>query len=91
MRQVQAADAEFVGVIDKVLDEVKQYETGINPIFEQIEGAMLDGAGGGAYANRLRSHMETADKLMSDLAASARIRMDEARQGWSLAQPPCPY
>jgi methyl-accepting chemotaxis protein len=81
VRQVQAADAEFVGVIDKVLDEVKQYETGINPIFEQIEGAMLDGAGGGAYANRLRSHMETADKLMSDLAASARTRMDEARQG----------
>jgi methyl-accepting chemotaxis protein len=81
VRQVQAADAEFVGVIDKVLGEVKQYETGINPIFEQIEGAMLDGAGGGAYANRLRSHMETADKLMSDLAASARTRMDEARQG----------
>ncbi len=81
VRQVQAADAEFVGVIDKVLDEVKQYETGINPIFEQIEGAMLDGAGGGAYANRLRSHMESADKLMSDLAASARTRMDEARQG----------
>ena len=81
VRQVQAEDAEFVGVIDKVLDEVKQYETGINPIFEQIEGAMLDGAGGGAYANRLRSHMETADKLMSDLAASARTRMEEARQG----------
>ena len=29
VRQVQAEDAEFVGVIDKVLDEVKQYETGI--------------------------------------------------------------
>ena len=81
VRQVQAADAEFVGVIDKVLDEVKQYETGISPIFEQIEGAMLDGAGGGAYANRLKSHTENADKLMSDLAAGARIRMDEARQG----------
>ena len=28
VRQVQAEDAEFVGVIDKVLDEVKQYEIG---------------------------------------------------------------
>ncbi len=81
VRQVQAADADFVATIDKSLEEIKLYETGIHPIFEQIEGAQLDGAGGGAYANRLRQHMETADKLFSDLAATARTRMDEARQG----------
>ena len=81
VRQVQAADAAFVASIDKSLEEIKLYEVGINPIFEQIEGAQLDGAGGGAYANRLRKHMETADKLFSDLAATARTQMDEARQG----------
>ena len=81
VRQVQAADADFVATIDKSLEEIKLYEVGINPIFEQIEGAQLDGAGGGAYANRLRKHMETADKLFSDLAATARTQMDEARQG----------
>ncbi|HAU57322.1 MAG TPA: chemotaxis protein [Comamonadaceae bacterium] len=81
VRQVQAADADFVATIDKSLEEIKLYEGGINPIFEQIEGAQLDGAGGGAYANRLRKHMETADKLFSDLAATARTQMDEARQG----------
>jgi len=81
VRQVQAADTGFVAVIDKSLEEIKLYETGINPIFEQIEGAQLDGAGAGAYANRLRQHMETADKQFSDLAATARKQMDEARQG----------
>ena len=47
VRQVQSGDAEFVASIDKSLDEIKQYETGISPIFEKIEGAQLDGAGGG--------------------------------------------
>ncbi|MDY0107436.1 MAG: methyl-accepting chemotaxis protein, partial [Giesbergeria sp.] len=81
VRQVQAADADFVAVIDQSLEQIKIYETGITPIFEQIEGAQLDGAGGGAYANRLRQHMETADQQFADLAATARTRMDEARQG----------
>ena len=81
VRQVQAGDAEFVASIDKSLEEIKQYETGISPIFEKIEGAQLDGAGGGAYADRLKVHMEATDKLFSSLAASARTRMDEARAG----------
>jgi len=81
VRQVQAADAAFVASIDKSLAELKQYETGIVPIFEQIEGAQLDGAGGGAYASRLRQHMEATDKLFADLATTARAQMDEARQG----------
>ena len=81
VRQVQAGDAEFVASIDKSLEEIKQYETGISPIFEKIEGAQLDGAGGGAYADRLKVHMEATDKLFSSLAASARTQMDEARAG----------
>ncbi len=81
VRQVQSGDADFVASIDKSLDEIKQYETGISPIFEKIEGAQLDGAGGGAYADRLKVHMEATDKLFSSLAASARAQMDEARAG----------
>ncbi|MBV7540118.1 methyl-accepting chemotaxis protein [Acidovorax sp. sic0104] len=81
VRQVQSGDAAFVESIDKSLAEIKQYETGISPIFEQIERAQLDGAGGGAYADRLKVHMEATDKLFSSLATSARTQMDEARAG----------
>ncbi len=81
VRQRQAQDAQFTGTIDKVLEELQQYDAGINPIFQQIENAQLDGAGGGAYANRLRKHTDDADKLLGDLAASARSQMDEARAG----------
>ena len=81
VRQVQAGDAEFVASIDKSLDEIKQYEAGIVPIFDQIERAQIDGAGGGAYADRLKTHMEATDQLFSRLATSAREQMQEARQG----------
>lgn len=81
VRQVQSGDAAFVASIDQSLAEIKAYETGIAPIFEQIEGAQLDGAGGGAYADRLKVHMEATDKLFSSLATSARTQMDEARAG----------
>ena len=81
VRQVQAGDADFVAAIDKSLDEIKQYEAGIVPIFDQIERAQIDGAGGGAYADRLKTHMEATDQLFSRLATSAREQMQEARQG----------
>ena len=81
VRQVQAGDAAFVAAIDKSLDEIKQYEGGIVPIFDQIERAQIDGAGGGAYADRLKTHMEATDQLFSRLATSAREQMQEARQG----------
>ena len=81
VRQVQAGDAAFVAAIDKSLDEIKQYEAGIVPIFDQIERAQIDGAGGGAYADRLKTHMEATDQLFSRLATSAREQMQEARQG----------
>ena len=81
VRQVQAGDAAFVAAIDKSLDEIKQYEAGIVPIFDQIERAQIDGAGSGAYADRLKTHMEATDQLFSRLATSAREQMQEARQG----------
>ena len=81
VRQRQAQDAQFTGTLDKALEELQQYDTGITPIFQQIENAQLDGAGGGAYANRLRKHTDDADKMLGDLAASARSQMDEARVG----------
>ncbi|TMU80549.1 chemotaxis protein, partial [Bacillus sp. BHET2] len=59
VRQVQSGDAAFVAAIDKAIAEIQQYEAGISPIFEQIERAQLDGAGGAAYAERLKGHMET--------------------------------
>ena len=81
VRQVQAGDAAFVAAIDKSLDEIKQYEAGIVPILDQLERAPIDGAGGGAYADRLKTHMEATDQLFSRLATSAREQMQEARQG----------
>jgi methyl-accepting chemotaxis protein len=81
VRQVQAGDPSFVAAIDKSLDEIKQYEAGIVPIFDQIERAQIDGAGGGAYADRLKTHMETTDQPFSRLATAAREQMQEARQG----------
>ena len=79
VRAVQASDAEFTAAIDKSLGEIKQYETGIVPIFEQIERAQLDGAGAGAYAERLKGHMDATDALFATLATHARDRMEEAR------------
>ncbi len=79
VRQAQAGDAEFTQAIDRSLAEIKQYEDGISPVFEQIERAQIDGAAGGAYADRLKGHMEATDQLFASLAATARQRMDEAR------------
>ncbi len=68
VRKVQAADASFAEAIDKALAEVKEYEAGISPVFEQIERAQIDGAVGGAYAEKYKKHMEASDKLLFDLA-----------------------
>ncbi len=81
VRKVQASDASFAAVIDKALAEVKEYDIGISPVFEQIERAQIDGAVGGAYADKYKKHMEAVDKALFDLAMDARTKMDEARQG----------
>ncbi len=79
VRERKAGEAEFTGAIDKTLSEIKQYEDGVSPVFAQIEGAQLDGAGGAAYAEKFKQHMQASDSLLSGLAAQARTRMDEAR------------
>ena len=48
VRTLKADDAGFIAAIDKTLEEVKQYEDGVSPVFAQIEAAQLDGAGGAA-------------------------------------------
>ncbi|MCH8808816.1 MAG: HAMP domain-containing protein [Proteobacteria bacterium] len=74
-------DPAFVEAIDKSLAEIKEYETGITPVFEQIERAQIDGAVGGAYAERLKKHMEATDQALSGLAVTARDKMEEAKKG----------
>jgi len=81
VRTLKAGDSAFGAAIDKALDEIKQYEEGVSPVFEQIERAQLDGAGGAAYADKFKGHMEASDQLLSGLAMQARAQMDEARQG----------
>ena len=49
------------------------------PIFEQVERVQLDGAGAGAYAERLKSHIEQADSVLARLGQQARERMAQAR------------
>jgi len=79
VREHKAGDADFTGAIDKTLAEIKQYDEGVSPVFTQIEAAQLDGAGGAAYAEKFKGHMEISDQLLSGLATQARTRMDEAR------------
>jgi methyl-accepting chemotaxis protein len=81
VRQAQSADAEYTQAIDQSLAAVKQYEDGIAPVFEQIERAQIDGSAAGAYADRVKQHMQAADKLLSDLALKARGQMNAAQQG----------
>jgi len=79
VRERKAGDAQFTAAIDKTLEEIKQYDAGVSPVFAQIEAAQLDGAGGAAYADKFKEHMQASDILLSGLATQARTRMDEAR------------
>lgn len=79
--QAQAKDPAFTDAIKKSLAELKEYEAGISPVFEQIERAQVDGAVGGAYAEKMKKHVEATDKLLAELAVTARTHMDEARAG----------
>ncbi|PWW47931.1 methyl-accepting chemotaxis protein [Melaminivora alkalimesophila] len=79
VRGAHEGDAQFTAAVDQALAEIKLYADGITPIFEQIERAQLDGAGAGAYAERLKGHMETTDSVLGSLGKQARERMDAAR------------
>jgi methyl-accepting chemotaxis protein len=81
LRQAQAADPDYVKGLDTVAGLLKQYEEGIAPVLEQIERAQIDGAVAGAYADRVKAHMENADKSLSALVAASRSQMQAAQQG----------
>ncbi len=81
VRKRKADDAGFTAAIDKTLSEIMEYETGVTPVFAQIEQAQLDGAGGAAYAEKQKPHIEASDALLVELAAQARRQMDDARAG----------
>jgi methyl-accepting chemotaxis protein len=80
VRQAQAGDADYTRSIDQSLAAVKQYEDGIVPVFDQIERAQIDGSAAGAYAERVKQHMQAADKLLSELTLKARGQMNAAQQ-----------
>ena len=63
----------------QALASLQQYGEGMAPIIEQIERAQIDGAAAGAYAERVKEHIEAADKHMQDLAAALRQDMDAAK------------
>ncbi len=79
LRQRTQGNAQFTEAIDKTLAEVKKYQDGVAPVLEKIEFAQLDGAGGAAYADQLKSHMESADQLLTGLVVEARQEMDQGR------------
>nr|WP_297357770.1 methyl-accepting chemotaxis protein [uncultured Caldimonas sp.] len=63
----------------QALAALQQYEDGIAPIIEQIERAQIDGAAAGAYTERVKEHIESADKHMVALAAALRQDMQAAK------------
>ena len=79
VRATQSSNTDFIAALDKSLADLQQYESGIQPIFEQLERAQIDGAGGGAYADRLKPHIEATDQAFSSLALHAREEMEAAR------------
>jgi len=79
VRQAQAEDAEFTGAVDKALAETQLYADGIKPVFDQIEQALIDGAIAGAYAEKVKGHMDDIDALLAKLSVRARAAMDDAR------------
>src|SRR5205823_3243476 len=81
LRKAQAADPAYVKGVDAVTALLKQYQDGIAPVLEQIERAQIDGAVAGAYADRVRVHMENADKTLSELVAASRSEMQASQQG----------
>jgi methyl-accepting chemotaxis protein len=81
LRKAQAANPGYVKGVDGITGLLTQYQDGIAPVFEQIERAQIDGAVAGAYADRVKVHMENADKTLSELVAASRGEMQASQQG----------
>ena len=79
VRTTQAGDAAFTKEIDKILAEIKDYAEGLDPVFQRVQDAQIDGAAAAAYADEFKEHMAASDKLLSALSQQARTNMDGAR------------
>ncbi|MBV8620161.1 MAG: MCP four helix bundle domain-containing protein [Curvibacter sp.] len=79
LAQQNSADAALAEPLKQVSAALKEYETGLTPILEQVERAQIDGAAAGAYADRLKKHMETADQGLSTLSTQATEAMQAAQ------------
>ncbi|WP_019573838.1 methyl-accepting chemotaxis protein [Curvibacter lanceolatus] len=73
-----ADDSALTESLKQVQAALKEYETGLTPILEQVERAQIDGAAAGAYADRLKKHMEAADQGLSQLSHQASEAMHNA-------------
>ncbi|QEA12633.1 methyl-accepting chemotaxis protein [Comamonas flocculans] len=80
VRAQQADNAEFTTLVDRTLGELKAYAESIDPVFQRVQDAQIDGAAAAAYAGEFKQHTDTSDQLLSELAQQARAHMDEARQ-----------
>ncbi len=83
LAKAQADDAAYQKGLANVSDLLKQYEVGIAPVLAQIEAAQIDGAVAGAYADRVKTHMEGADKNLSELVLLSRSQMQQAQEDLS--------
>src|SRR5450830_740760 len=78
LQSQNAEDAALTESLKQVQAALKEYETGLTPILEQVERAQIDGAAAGAYADRLKKHMESADQNLSQLSRQASEAMHNA-------------
>lgn len=69
---------------------IKQYETGISPIFEKIGRAQLDGSGWAAPTPIRLVHMEATDKLFSSRGLGLVRRWTGPCRRRTRAPPPWP-
>jgi methyl-accepting chemotaxis protein len=83
LAKAQADDTAYQKGLASVGDLLKQYESGIAPVLAQIEAAQIDGAVAGAYADRVKAHMEGADKALSELVQLSRSQMQQAQEDLS--------
>ncbi|MGB6114188.1 MAG: methyl-accepting chemotaxis protein [Comamonas sp.] len=80
VRSTQTGNEAFTQAIDKTLAEIKDYAEGLDPVFQRVQDAQIDGAAAAAYADEFKAHMAASDKLLSALAQQARTNMNDARQ-----------
>ena len=66
LQSQNAEDAALTESIKQVQAALKEYETGLTPILEQVERAQIDGAAAGAYGNRAAEDTRLVDTAEED-------------------------